>query len=109
MEIEYLREKAKDLNGNIPLELNKLKDKTTDVDKIYKILDEFNIKIDYIQFEQKMNLVRGSTSINNIKEEKLIQLDKKKEQLTEEQNTKSQRINRKRKRMRSEHKRIRQI
>ena len=45
MEIEYLREKAKDLNGNIPLELNKLKDKTTDVDKIYKILDEFNINL----------------------------------------------------------------
>ena len=32
-----------------------------------------------------MNLVRGSTSINNIKEEKLIQSDKKKEQLAEEQ------------------------
>ena len=32
-----------------------------------------------------MNLMRGSTSINNIKEEKLIQLDKKKEQLGEEQ------------------------
>ena len=32
-----------------------------------------------------MNLVRGSTDINNIKEEKLIQLDKKKEQLAEEQ------------------------
>ena len=88
MEIEYLWEKAKDLNGTIPLELNKLKEKTTDVDKIYKILDEFNVKLDYIQFEQKMNLVRGSTSINNIKEEKLIQLDKKKEQLTEEQNAK---------------------
>ena len=27
MEIEYLREKAKDLNGTIPLELNKLKEK----------------------------------------------------------------------------------
>ena len=88
MEIEYLREKAKDLNGTILLELNKLKEKTTYVDKIYKILDEFNAKLDYIQFEQKMNLVRGSTSINNIKEEKLIQLDKKKEQLTEEQNAK---------------------
>ena len=67
MEIEYLREKAKDLNGTIPLELNKLKDKTTYVDKIYKILDEFNVKLDYIQFEQKMNLVRSK-----------IQLDKKK-------------------------------
>ena len=65
--------------------MNKLKEKTTYVDKIYKILDEFNAKLDYIQFEQKMNLVRGSTSINNIKEEKLIQLDKKKEQLSEEQ------------------------
>ena len=75
-------------NKTIPLELNKLKEKTTYVDKIYKILDEFNVKLDYIQFEQKMNLVRGSTSINNIKEEKLIQLDKKKEQLTEEQNAK---------------------
>ena len=32
-----------------------------------------------------MNLVRGSTDINNIKEEKLIQLDKKKEQLAVEQ------------------------
>ena len=32
--------------------------------------------------------MRGSTGINNIKEEKLIQLDKKKEQLTEEQNAK---------------------
>ena len=52
MEIEYLREKAKDLKGTIPLELNILKEKTTDVDKIYKILDEFNAKIDYIQFEQ---------------------------------------------------------
>ncbi len=68
MEIEYLREKAKDLNSTIPLKLNKLKEKTTDVDKIYKILDEFNIKIDYIQFEQKMNLMQGSPSINNIKE-----------------------------------------
>ena len=48
-------------------------------------MDKFNVKLDYIQFEQKMNLVRGSTSINNIKEEKLIQLDKKKEQLAEEQ------------------------
>ena len=67
MEIEYLREKAKDLNGTIPLELNKLKDKTTYVDKIYKILDKFNVKLDYIQFEQKMNLVRSK-----------IQLDKKK-------------------------------
>ena len=52
MEIEYLREKAKDLNGTIPLELNKLKEKAIDVDKIYKILDEFNVKLDYIQFEQ---------------------------------------------------------
>ena len=52
MEIEYLREKAKDLNGTIPLELNKLKDKTNDADKIYKILDKFNVKLDYIQFEQ---------------------------------------------------------
>ena len=52
MEIEYLREKAKDLNVTIPLELNKLKEKTTYVDKIYKILDEFNVKLDYIQFEQ---------------------------------------------------------
>ena len=88
MDIEYLWEKDKDLDGTVPLELNKLKEKTTYVDKIYKILDEFNAKLDYIQFEQKMNLVRGSTSINNIKEEKLIQLDKKKEQLTEEQNAK---------------------
>ena len=69
----------------IPLELNKLKEKTTYVNKIYKMLDEFNIKLDYIQLEQKMNLVRGSTDINNIKEEKLIQLDKKKEQLAVEQ------------------------
>ena len=46
MEIEYLREKAKDLNGTISLELNKLKEKTTDDDKIYKILDEFNVKLD---------------------------------------------------------------
>ena len=63
---------------NIPLELNKLIQKTTDVDKIYKMLDEFNVKLDYIQFEQKINLVRGSIGINNIKEEKIIQLDKKK-------------------------------
>jgi hypothetical protein len=31
-------------NKTIPLELNKLKEKTTYVDKIYKILDEFNAK-----------------------------------------------------------------
>ena len=67
MDIEYLWEKDKDLDDTVPLELNKLKEKTTYVDKIYKILDEFNVKLDYIQFEQKMNLVRGS-----------IQLDKKK-------------------------------
>ena len=73
------------MNDTIPLELNKLKEKTTDVDKIYKMLDEFNAKLDYIQFEQKMNLLQGSTDINNIKEEKLIQLDKKKEQLAVEQ------------------------
>ena len=53
MEIEYLREKAKDLNGTIPLELNKLKEKAIDVDKIYKILNEFNVKLDYIQLEEK--------------------------------------------------------
>ena len=53
MEIEYLWEKAKDLNGTIPLELNKLKEKAFDVDKIYKILDEFNVKLDYIQLEEK--------------------------------------------------------
>jgi hypothetical protein len=70
IEIEYLPEKAKDLNGTIPLELNKLKEKTTDDDKIYKILDEFNVKLDYIQLEEKYELVRGSTDINNIKEEK---------------------------------------
>ena len=52
MEIEFLREKAKDLNGSIPLELNKLKEKTTNADKIYKILDEFNVKLDYIQSDQ---------------------------------------------------------
>ena len=34
----------------IPLELNKLKEKTTNADKIYKIFDEFNVKLDYIQF-----------------------------------------------------------
>jgi len=85
MKIEYFWEKANDLNDTIPLELNKLKEKTTDVDKIYKMLDEFNAKLDYIQFEQKMNLLQGSTDINNIKEEKLIQLDKKKEQLAVEQ------------------------
>ena len=67
MEIEYFWEKANDLNDTIPLELNKLKEKTTYVDKIYKILDEFNVKLEYIQFEQKMNLVRSK-----------IQLDKKK-------------------------------
>ena len=37
---------------NIPLELNKLIQKTTDIIKICKILDEFNVKLDYIQFEQ---------------------------------------------------------
>jgi len=50
--------------------LNKLKEKAFDVDKIYKILDEFNVKLDYIQLEEKYELVRGSTDINNIKEEK---------------------------------------
>ena len=59
MKIEYFWEKANDLNDTIPLELNKLKEKTTDVDKIYKMLDEFNVKLDYIQLEQKMKLVRG--------------------------------------------------
>ena len=48
-------------------------------------MDKFNVKLDYIQFEQKMNFVRGSTNLDNIKEEKLIQLNKKKEQLAEEQ------------------------
>ena len=72
MDIEYLWEKDKDLDDTVPLELNELKEKTTYVDKIYKILDEFTVKLDYIQFEQKMNLVQGSTSINNIKEKKLI-------------------------------------
>ena len=116
MEIEYLREKAKDLNGNIqtgyaqmaneinrevvtindlkevqayiatiPMELNKLKERTVIVDEIYSILDSFNVKLDYIQFEQRMNLMRGPTDIEMIKEEKLIQLDKKKEQLAQEQ------------------------
>ena len=55
------------MNGTIPLELNKLKEKTTYVNKIYKILDEFNVKLDYIQFEQKKLLVQSK-----------IQLDKKK-------------------------------
>ena len=64
MEIEYLREKAKDLNGTIPLELNKLKEKAIDVDKIYKILDEFNVKLDYIQLEEKYEF---STRFNRYK------------------------------------------
>ena len=103
MEIEYLREKAKDLNGTIqtgyaqmaheinrevitindlkevqsyiatiPLELNKLKEKTADVDKIYKILDEFNVKLDYIQCKQMMDLFRCSTRINKTKAERVI-------------------------------------
>ena len=36
MEIEYLREKSKDLNSTIPLKLNKLKEKTTYVDRYIK-------------------------------------------------------------------------
>ena len=70
MEIEYLREKAKDLKGTIPLELNILKEKTTDVDKIYKILDEFNVKLDNRirskkEFSVRFNSIRqkeGTTS-----------------------------------------------
>jgi dynein heavy chain len=116
MEMEYLKEKAKDLNGNIqtgyaqmaheitrevvtindlkevqnyiatiPMELNKLKERTVQVEEIYNILDGFNVKLDYIQFEQRMNLMRGPTDIEMIKEEKLIQLEKKKEQLAQEQ------------------------
>ena len=99
MEIEYLREKAKDLNCTIPFELNKLEEKTTYVDKIYKILDKFNVKLDYIQFEQKMNLVRGSTSINNIKEGKINSIRQKEGTTGRRTNRKSQRINRKHKRI----------
>ena len=87
------------MNGTIPLELKKLEEKTTYVDKIYKILDKFNVKLDYIQFEQKMNLVRGSTSVNNIKEGKINSIRQKEGTTGRRTNRKSQRINRKHKRI----------
>jgi dynein heavy chain len=116
LEIEYLREKAKEINGNvlngyaqmtkeitrevntindlkevqtyidsIPMEMQKLKEQTIQADEIYQILDSFEVKLDYIQFELKMNLLRGPTDIENTKNEKLIQLEKKKEILSQEQ------------------------
>ena len=116
LEIEYLREKAKEINGNvlngyaqmtkeitrevntindlkevqtyidsIPMEMQKLKDQTVQADELYSILDSFEVKLDYIQFELRMNLMRGPTDIENTKHEKLIQLEKKKELLSQEQ------------------------
>ena len=116
LEIEYLREKAKEINGNvlngyaqmtkeitrevntindlkevqtyidsIPMEMQKLKDQTVQADELYNILDSFEVKLDYIQFELRMNLMRGPTDIENTKHEKLIQLEKKKELLSQEQ------------------------
>ena len=74
------------MKGTIPLELNILKEKTTDVNKIYKILDEFNVKLD--------NRIRAknefSVRFNSIRQ---------KEGTTGwRTNRKSQRINRKHKR-----------
>ena len=120
MEMEYLKEKAKDLNGTIqtgyaqmaheinrevitindlkevqnyiatiPLELNKLKERTVQVEEIYNILDGFNVKLDYIQFEQRMNLMRGPTDINNDQRRKVNTIRKEKRTISPRTNRKS--------------------
>ncbi|MCQ2818128.1 MAG: hypothetical protein MJ252_12755 [archaeon] len=116
LEIDYLKEKAKDITGSVlnefasmikeitaevkdindlknvqqyieelPMKLQKTAEQTTVCNELYKILDEFNVKLDYIQFQQKMDLIRGPTDVENTKHDKLIHLEKKKEQLAEEQ------------------------
>lgn len=116
LEIDYLKEKAKEITGSIlngyaqmtkeitaevvtindlknvqnfidsiPTEIQKLSEQTNQANVVYKILEKFYVKLDYIQFQQKMDLIKGPTDIENTKNDKLNQLTKKKEILAEEQ------------------------
>jgi dynein heavy chain len=69
----------------IETELQKLKEKTVEVDEINSILDSFNVQIDSIEFEYKLQLIGGPTDIENTRTSTNIILDKKKDQLYEEQ------------------------
>lgn len=65
--------------------MKKLQEKTQQADELYQILDDFTVKLDDMQFEQRMVLIGKPTEVENTKNEKVIQLEKKKEQLAEDQ------------------------
>ena len=69
----------------VPTEIMKLKEKSAEVDEIYNILDNFNVCIDHIQTEFKLNLIGGPTDIENTIRGVNFILEKKKEKLYEEQ------------------------
>ncbi len=87
MEVNTIADLVKVQNyiDTIPSEIAKLKEKSGEVNEIYSILDGFNVCIDTIQTEFKMNLVGGPTDIENTIRGVNLILDKKKEKLYEEQ------------------------
>ena len=66
-------------------EIQMLKEKTKQVDEIYSILEEFNVIVDTIQFDFRIQLIGSPTDIENTKRYTNLILDKKKEVLYEEQ------------------------
>lgn len=77
--------KVQSFIDTVPNEIAKLREKTAEVDEIYGILDSFNVCIDHIQTEFKLNLIGGPTDIENTIRGVNLILDKKKEKLYEEQ------------------------
>jgi dynein heavy chain, axonemal len=69
----------------IEMGIQKLKEKTAEIDEIYGILDGFSVTIDAIEFDYKLQIVAGPTEVENTRRVTNIVLDRKKDKLYEEQ------------------------
>jgi len=69
----------------IELGVQKLKEKSAEIDEIYSILDSFNVIIDTIEFDYKLQIIAGPTEVENTKRVTNIILERKKDKLYEEQ------------------------
>jgi len=69
----------------LEVEIQMLREKTREVDEIFSILEEFNVVVDTIQFDFRIQLIGAPTDIENTKRYTNIILEKKKEILYIEQ------------------------
>jgi dynein heavy chain len=87
MEVETIADlvKVQSFIETVPVEIAKLRERSAEVEEIYNILDSFNVCIDHIQTEFKLNLIGGPTDIENTIRGVNTVLDRKKEILYVEQ------------------------